>query len=32
MLRQSWETISRQPLEGLTRAQLYAGFIVHMVE
>jgi serine/threonine protein kinase/Tfp pilus assembly protein PilF len=32
MLAQSWPTISRQPLESLTRSQIYAGFIRHLVE
>lgn len=32
LLWQSWETVSKQPLERLTRAQVYAGFIVHLVD
>ena len=31
LLWQSWETVSKQPLEQLTRSQIYAGFIEHMV-
>lgn len=31
LLWQSWETVSRKPLEGLTRADIYDGFIEHMV-
>ena len=31
LLWQSWETISKKPLEGLTRADIYDGFIEHMV-
>jgi tetratricopeptide (TPR) repeat protein/tRNA A-37 threonylcarbamoyl transferase component Bud32 len=31
LLWQSWETISKKLLEGLTRADIYDGFIEHMV-
>ena len=31
LLWQSWETVSRKPMEGLTRADIYDGFIAHMV-
>ena len=31
LLWQSWETVSRKPLEGLSRPDIYEGFIEHMV-
>lgn len=32
LLAQSWDKVGKQPLEQLTRSQIHAGFVTHLIE